>query len=112
MRRIAFVYIGNVYLSEIDLYRAEGVTAAEAYPCKLPVRLPATVWRVNGGDLVWNWRRALDAFTAEGGCLDAFSLRSDQRGYTRTMVLASSEDELDYIAQRPDPFERLTGTRA
>lgn len=109
--RMAFVYVSNVYLSELDLYRAEGVTAAEAYPCQLPVRLPATVWRVNGGDLVCNRRRAFDAFTAEGGCLDAFSLRKDQRGYTRTMALSSSEDEADHILPRPEPFERLTGAR-
>ena len=58
----AFRYLENVYLSELDLYRAERVTADEAEPIELPDPLPRILLVVSGGDAFADDATATAAF--------------------------------------------------
>jgi len=86
--KIAYAYLDNLFLSEIDLYRAHRVTAAQADQWELPDDLPGALFRINGNWITADETEALAAVRAEGGrSLDMLTRAQCGRRYVTALSL-------------------------
>ncbi len=86
--RTLFGYMDGLYTNDLDLWRAERVTADEAEPFAVPNALPRSAYRIDGGALLYvDFDKAWEGYVNRGERLASWTLLPCGRRYELCAII-------------------------